>query len=247
MGRKQEVSEKKHLTTCKQNLACLTYDGPRLEPQLWQWWDYKRFRTLKISILNHEHRATATSTFKSGVLAYSNASKRYRRNGKQCRPWSNSEEAEHICPKTYAGWLVVLVFYSPSTHFRSFQARSVNLATLSWANLLGSVPVLSAHLFPSNWQIPFLNRRKGENSCRNIFMTKSQQKNVAGLGLEPATAQSDLLPNVLGGPALKLRITTVNLPEMFVDLDWSWSCTLGRWGSVLWVGTGPGSCTGSVR
>ena len=27
-------------------------------------------------------------------------------------------------------WLVVLVFYGPSTHFRSFQARSVNLVTL---------------------------------------------------------------------------------------------------------------------
>ena len=27
-------------------------------------------------------------------------------------------------------WLVVLVFYGPSTHFRSFRARSVNLATL---------------------------------------------------------------------------------------------------------------------
>ena len=27
-------------------------------------------------------------------------------------------------------WLVVLVFYGPSTHVRSFQARSVNLVTL---------------------------------------------------------------------------------------------------------------------
>ena len=26
-------------------------------------------------------------------------------------------------------WLVVLVFYGPSTHFRSFQAQSVNLVT----------------------------------------------------------------------------------------------------------------------
>ena len=28
------------------------------------------------------------------------------------------------------GWLVVVVFYGPSTQFRSFQARSVYLATL---------------------------------------------------------------------------------------------------------------------
>ena len=38
----------------------------------------------------------------------------------------------------------------------------------SWASLLGSLPVLSAHSFPSNWQLPCLNLRKGENSksCR---------------------------------------------------------------------------------
>ena len=55
------------------------------------------------------------------------------------------------------GWLNVLVFYGPSTHFRSFWARSVNLATL----FQGKPP--SAHSFASNWQLPFLNKRKGEN------------------------------------------------------------------------------------
>ena len=34
----------------------------------------------------------------------------------------------HILP--HRSWLVVLVFYGPLTHFRSFRARSVNLATL---------------------------------------------------------------------------------------------------------------------
>ena len=48
----------------------------------------------------------------------------------------------------------------------------------SWTSLLGSLPVLSAHSFPSNWQLPFLNQRKGENGHRNFFMTKSQRKNV---------------------------------------------------------------------
>ena len=47
-------------------------------------------------------------------------------------------------------WLVVLVFYSPSTYFRSFRARSVNLAHCSYASLLGSLPVLTAHSFASN-------------------------------------------------------------------------------------------------
>ena len=38
----------------------------------------------------------------------------------------------------------------------------------SWASLQGSLPVLNAHSFASNWQLPFLNQRKGENG-RRIF------------------------------------------------------------------------------
>ena len=45
----------------------------------------------------------------------------------------------------------MLVFYGPSTHFRSFRARSVNLAPLFLASLLDSLPVLSGHSFASNW------------------------------------------------------------------------------------------------
>ena len=37
----------------------------------------------------------------------------------------------------------------------------------SWASLLGSLPVLSAHSFASNWQLLFLNPRKRENGRRN--------------------------------------------------------------------------------
>ena len=37
----------------------------------------------------------------------------------------------------------------------------------SWASLLGSLPVLSAHSFASNWQLLFLNQRKRENGRRN--------------------------------------------------------------------------------
>ena len=36
-----------------------------------------------------------------------------------------------MCMKIYLVlWLVVLMFYGPSAHFRSFRTRSVNLATL---------------------------------------------------------------------------------------------------------------------
>ena len=54
------------------------------------------------------------------------------------------------------GWLGGFVFYGPSTHFRSFRARSVNLATL----FLGEPP----RQFTSN-KCPLtdsLNQRKGE-------------------------------------------------------------------------------------
>ena len=48
----------------------------------------------------------------------------------------------------------------------------------SWASLLGSLPVLSAHSFASNWQLLFLNQRKSENGRRNVFVAKSPWKNV---------------------------------------------------------------------
>ena len=80
--------------------------------------------------------------------------------------------------------LVWFLFYGASTHFRSFRAWSVNLPHCSWASLLGSLPVLSAHSFASNWQLLFLNQRKRENERRNLFMTKSPRKNVPDMGIE---------------------------------------------------------------
>ena len=69
---------------------------------------------------------------------------------------------------------VELVFYGPSTLLGSFQAWSVNLSTL----FPGSLPILSAHSFTSNRQLPFSNQQKGQNGRRNFFTTKSPQKNV---------------------------------------------------------------------
>ena len=40
------------------------------------------------------------------------------------------------------------------------------------------LPVLSAHSFAINRQLLFLNQQKRKNGRRNIFMTKSSQKNV---------------------------------------------------------------------
>ena len=81
--------------------------------------------------------------------------------------------------------VVVLVFYGPSTLFRSFRARSVYLSTL----FLGSLPVLSAHSLASNWPLPFLNQRKGENGRRNYFMTNLHERMLPDVRIEPATVR----------------------------------------------------------
>ena len=90
----------------------------------------------------------------------------------------------------YEDGLVWFLFYGPSTHFRSFWARSVNLATLFLGkpHRLGSLPILSAHSFASNWQLLFLNQRKRENGRRNAFMTKSPRKTVPDVGIELGAA-----------------------------------------------------------
>ena len=58
----------------------------------------------------------------------------------------------------------------------------------SWASLLGSLTVLSAHSSASKWQLLFWNQRKRENGRRNVFMTKSPRKNVPDVGIELGAA-----------------------------------------------------------
>ena len=121
-------------------------------------------------------------------------------------------------------FLVWFLFYSPSTHFRSFRARSVNLATLFLGKPTGSLPVLSAHSFASNWQLLFLSQRKRENGPRNVFMTKSPRKNVPDVGIElkaacmpsehasdRATAPSSML---IGFPRTDWTVSTHHMKTM---------------------------------
>ena len=56
-----------------------------------------------------------------------------------------------------------------------------------WASLLGSLSVLSAHSFASNWQLPFLTQRKGENGC--YFMTNLHERMFSDVTIEPATVR----------------------------------------------------------
>ena len=57
VGQKQEIPEKKTLTTRKQNLACLTWTELGLNPQRW---DDEQFKMLTISGLNHSATEAAT-------------------------------------------------------------------------------------------------------------------------------------------------------------------------------------------
>ena len=73
-------------------------------------------------------------------------------------------------------------------HFSgSFGRGQLTYPHCSWASLLGSLPVLSAHSFTSNWQLPFLNQWKGENGHRNYFLTNLYESMLPDVRIEPAT------------------------------------------------------------
>ena len=77
--------------------------------------------------------------------------------------------------------VVMLVFYGPLTLFRRGQLASPHC---SWTSLLGSLPVMSAHSFTSNWRLSLLNQRKGGTGCINYFMTNLHEimlPDVSGL------------------------------------------------------------------
>ena len=67
-----------------------------------------------------------------------------------------------LCSKTF--WLVSWLYYC-FTAVRyilgNFKRSQLAYPHCSWASLLGSLPVLSAHSFAINWQLPFLNQQKG--------------------------------------------------------------------------------------
>ena len=89
------------------------------------------------------------------------------------------------CSENFNGWnesCCCVGSFMALWHFSGhFGCGQLTYPHCSWASLLGSLPVVSAHSFDSNWQLPFLNQQKGENGHRNYFMTNLLEKNVAGL------------------------------------------------------------------
>ena len=88
--------------------------------------------------------------------------------------------------------LFVLRFYGPVNPIGLCRARSGYLTT----RLLGRLSPLSvnrycAHSFARNWQLPFLNQRKGDNDRRKYFMINLHERMLpTSAGVEPATSWS---------------------------------------------------------
>ena len=89
----------------------------------------------------------------------------------------------------------MLRFHDPVNPMGSCLVQSVYLTTLLLGRL--SRPVVNqycAHSFARNWQMPFLNKRKGENDCRKYFMINPHQRMLPtqqGSNAWPPDHQSD--------------------------------------------------------
>ena len=104
-------------------------------------------------------------------------------------------------------------------HFRRGQ---LTYPHCPWASLLGTLPVLSAHYFASNWQLLFLNQRKRENGRRNVFMTKSPRKNVLTWGSNsgPLACQANKLPIELPRPVPIHGNTCTGVQKWLASINW---------------------------
>ena len=67
----------------------------------------------------------------------------------------------------------------------------------------GSLPGLSIHSFAINRQLLFLNQQKRKNGRRNVFMTKSSQKNVLDTRIDRSASSipSDITTDLTIGPS----------------------------------------------
>ena len=100
---------------------------------------------------------------------YLGVKKRNHALTRHCEDDSICKNLALLLPNLPHWWFLVwFLFYGPSTQ--------VILGAISYPNHTvpgqaswGSLPVLSAHSFASNWQLLFLNLRKRENGRRNCF------------------------------------------------------------------------------
>ena len=87
-----------------------------------------------------------------------------------------------------AGWLVVFVVYGPSTHFRPFRARSVNLATLFPRQASNAVyQYLVPFLSPVTDNCPSWISGRVRMVVEMFLWPNLNENKMAGPGLKPAT------------------------------------------------------------
>ena len=103
-------------------------------------------------------------------------------------------------------FFVWLVFYDPVNTMNVISSRPVNLFTL-FLDRNGppsGQPVLSAHTFANNWQLPFLNQRKGEMAIDIISCPISMEVIWRGEGSNsrPLDLHLDTLSNALESRAI---------------------------------------------
>ena len=133
------------------------------------------------------------------------------------RPGSNCSQVWH--PLHFTLSTVVLFVYSSALlvvcpifmQQRHFGRGHLTYPHCSWASLLGILPVLGAHSFASNWQLPFLNQRKEENGRRNYLMSNLHERMLLDGRINPATV---CIP---GGRASDRATTPVTI--MFCDFS----------------------------
>ena len=84
-------------------------------------------------------------------------------------------------------FLLLCCCFTALRHFSGHFGRDqLTYPHSSWESLLGSLSVHSAHSFANNWQLPFLNWRKGETN---------HERMLPDVRIEPATVR------IPGGPA----------------------------------------------
>ena len=103
--------------------------------------------------------------------------------------------------------IVVLVFYGPSTHFRSFRARSVNLATLFLDKPPRQFTSTLCPFFRQLLTTALLNQRKGENGEMFHHQISTKECSRTGARTIDPLIRSHSLPTALGGPAHFIETT----------------------------------------
>ena len=129
----------------------------------------------------------------------------------------------------------MLRFYGPVNPMGSCRARSVYLTT----RLLGRLSPLSgyqycAHSFARNWQLPFLNQRKGENDRRKYFTINLHERMLpTSVGVEPGDL---LVSSRTAHPTQPPRPAQKNIVP--TTLEWSTVLLEAIWNGVGWEGVG---------